>query len=101
MLPQTAPKFNTVDLDPGQHRIVTTHLFGLTPADIRRARLVARLHELGPRPILELLTEVALEHHLGDDIEVRLERYGRLDPRTVALVGGRRLPKPSLLAVPR
>jgi len=45
--------------------------------------LAARLHALGPRPLFELLREL----DAGADLGSRLERYARLDPHLVHLLG--------------
>ena len=66
-----------------------------TGADaVRVARQVGRLHALGPRPLLEFLTEIAGDELVRADIETNLGRYARLDPGIVALLDGRRLKLP-------
>ena len=45
--------------------------------ELRFERDVAHLHRLGPRPVAELLRELADVHGLANDIEVRLARYAR------------------------
>ena len=55
-----------------------------TAADaVRVMRQVHHLHNLGPRPLLEFLTELAVDLIVRDDIEHLLVRYGRLDPALV------------------
>jgi hypothetical protein len=51
---------------------------------VRLQRLVARLHALGPRPMYELVRELAA----GADLFDRLEVYSRLDPHIVRALGG-------------
>jgi hypothetical protein len=57
-------------------------------SDLRFRYLTARLHQLGPRPIGELLLEVAA----GRDLITALEEDAALDPRTMAIVGARDWP---------
>jgi hypothetical protein len=56
--------------------------------DPRFHRLTEHLHRLGPRPVGELLLEVAA----GRDLIDALERYAVLDPASVARLGGRDWP---------
>jgi hypothetical protein len=58
----------------------------------RFEHLVERVHTLGPRPIGELLAEIATatgEHALIADL---VEAYAALDPEIVRAVGGDRFP---------
>ena len=53
-------------------------------SDLRRDRLVRRLHRLGPRPISEYLKElVCNDDGLQADALFLLEKYGALDPELV------------------
>jgi hypothetical protein len=56
--------------------------------DPRFHRLCERLHGLGPRPLGDLLLEVAE----GRDLLEVLEEYSRLDPFRVTRLGGRDWP---------
>jgi hypothetical protein len=56
--------------------------------DLRFRRLTERLHRLGPRPLGELLIEVAA----GDDLLDTLERNTRHSPKFVRYVGARDWP---------
>jgi hypothetical protein len=56
------------------------------PARIRQR--AGRLHDLGPRPVAELLLEVAA----GADLWKRLERFCLLDPNVVRALGADRMP---------
>ena len=61
------------------------------PASIPRSRaylLGARIHDLGPRALAELLIEILS----GCDALARIEKYAELDPAIVAAVGARDLP---------
>ena len=49
----------------------------------------ARIHDLGPRALSELIFELAA----GADPISRIERYAALDPAIVAAVGASDLPK--------
>ncbi len=46
------------DFKPERFPILSTHFFGVDAPSERRARLVGHLHDLGARPLLELLTEI-------------------------------------------
>jgi hypothetical protein len=50
------------------------------------------VHRLGPRVLFELVDELDRVHGLGDDVDRRLERYARLDPRLLRALGGDRFP---------
>jgi hypothetical protein len=50
--------------------------------------LGARIHDLGPRALAELLIEILS----GCDALARIEKYAELDPAIVAAVGARDLP---------
>ena len=66
---------------------------------LRLARGAEHLHRLGPRAIAEFLAEGA-----GPDLAAllaRLDRYRRLHPDAVRLVGGDRFPRRLPLVVPR
>jgi hypothetical protein len=54
--------------------------------------MVDHLHRLGPRPVGELLISLAVEHSIEAEILARLERFGRLDPATVARIEARDWP---------
>ena len=56
--------------------------------DVHLQYLVARLHELGPRPLYELFRELAA----GADLFARLEIYARLNPESVRALGADVLP---------
>jgi hypothetical protein len=57
-------------------------------------RKVSRLHDLGPRPLAEILRELAEKWgaEFRRDLDSRLERYGRLPPEVVRDLGGDRFP---------
>jgi hypothetical protein len=61
----------------------------------RFRRLLERLHQLGPRPVGELLLEVAN----GRDLIEALEEYARLDPAVVEALGVRDWPTPPIARV--
>lgn len=61
--------------------------------DCNRLRyLVGKIHKLGPRPLFELLRELAS----GADLSSVLERYAKLGPLTefISHLGGDHLPPP-------
>ena len=72
---------------------------GFTAARIvgncRRQRQAVHLHNLGPRPILEALAEVAL----GADLDDVLERYSALDPDVMRKLAADRFWRPPLRRV--
>jgi hypothetical protein len=51
-------------------------------------RLASRIHELGPRPLFELLAEIASE---GEPLR-RIEAYAALDSNVVRQLGGSDFP---------
>ena len=55
--------------------------------DARFRHLIDDVHASGPRPIGELISEIATAHGIQDDVMTRLERYARLDRDTVAALG--------------
>lgn len=59
----------------------------------RFERLVKRLHRLGPRPLAELLIEIA--HRTGQSkfIADRLQAYAELDPAIVRALGADSFPQ--------
>ena len=64
----------------------------------RVARQVQHLHNLGPRPLLEFLLELAAIDEVRDDIDLLLDRYHNLSPAMVAALDARNL-KPQVFAV--
>jgi hypothetical protein len=76
-------------------RLVPGPKMKLAPIPRSRAYLLgARIHDLGPRALAELLIEILS----GCDALARIEKYAELDPAIVAAVGARDLP-PSARAV--
>ena len=66
----------------------------------RFERQIARVHALGPRPLAELLAEIAAVTGQPAIVADRLQTYARLDPEIVRAVGGDRFP-PMLLGLVR
>ena len=66
----------------------------------RFERHVVRVHSLGPRPLAELLAEIATATGQSSFIAHRLEEYARLDPELVRALGADRFP-PNVLGVVR
>ena len=58
----------------------------------RLERMVERVHALGPRPLAELLAEIATATGEPGLIADRVEAYARLDPEIVRALGGDRFP---------
>ena len=62
-------------------------------SDLRRDRLVLRLHRLGPKPVSEYLKElVGNDDGLQADALFLLEKYSALDPGIVHALGGDTFP---------
>ena len=61
----------------------------------RRQRQAVHLHDLGPRPVLEALAEVAL----GTDLDDVLDRYSGLDRDVVRELAADRFWRPPLRRV--
>ena len=82
------------------------HLTGFSPppqdlADARFRRAVVRLYDLGPRAVLEPLSEIGRARMCRVLIEQRVDAYCRLDPRVLRELGGDRLPPAPLYEVER
>ena len=58
----------------------------------RFERHVIRVHSLGPRPLAEMLIEIATATGSPDLIADRLQAYAALDAEIVRAVGGDRFP---------
>ena len=58
-----------------------------------------KLHELGPRAGLEFVLEVSEKGLRGEDLLDSLDKYCRLDLRSLQAVGGDKFPAPPLHAV--
>ena len=91
--PMTVPS----GLDPDRFPIITQHVYGISPAELRRQRQAEHLHRLGARPVLEALVEVAD----GRDLGLVLDAFAALDPDIVNAVGGADFPAPPIHAVER
>jgi Ser/Thr protein kinase RdoA (MazF antagonist) len=66
------------------------------PIDLRDARFrrdVERLHRLGPRPLAEMLAELAARRLLRTEIDALVARYARLDGAALDAAGGRGWPR--------
>ncbi len=63
-------------------------------------RMVERVHNLGPRPLAELLAKIATATGRPDIVADRLQAYARLDPDILRAVGGDIFP-PCVLGVVR
>jgi hypothetical protein len=64
-------------------------------SEARLRRDVERLHRLGPRVLLEMLTELGCSRLLRIEIECLVSRYARIDPTTLTTMGGDRIPPPA------
>ena len=60
--------------------------------DFRLRREVERLHELGPRPVFELLVELGQRFGCRTLIEQRLARFNAIPPEVLDITGGRNFP---------
>ncbi len=66
----------------------------------RLDRLIERVHALGPRPLAELLGEIATATGEPGLIADRVAAYARLDPDLVCALGGDRFPTMPLAVLP-
>ena len=73
------------------------------PDKLRRQHLAARIRQLGPRPLLELIEEVlaAVSSSYHGAIDEIIETYARLNPDLVKAIGGDRFPPGPLHIVRR
>ena len=83
-------------LDPDRFPIVTQHVYGIDPAELRLQRQAERVHALGPRPFFEFCRELAEAHDIGADMQRRLAKYARLDPALIRALGADHFPPPPL-----
>jgi len=58
--------------------------------DLRRQRLIERLHALGPKPLAFFIGDL----ERGADIDVTLERYARLPREFIAVNNGAEFDRP-------
>ena len=80
---KTEPPHPTADNFSHRPRVRSKPLDGPL-SDLRRDRLVRRLHRLGPKPVSEYLKElVGDDDGLQADALFLLEKYGALDPEIV------------------
>jgi len=63
-------------------------------------RVIERVHALGPRPLAEMLAEIATATGKPDLIADRVEAYAALDPEIVRAVGANSFPVMPLQVVP-
>jgi hypothetical protein len=76
------------------------HISELTAAVIRRQRLMQQLHECGPRPIFEILSD--LEPHypgLCFDFNEAAARYVNISPAVYRALGADQFPQPTLRGI--
>ncbi len=78
-------------LDPLIRRL-STDKDGEAVAGPRFERMVERVHNLGPRPLAELLIEIARRTGQSIFIADQLQAYAALDPEIVRFVGGDKFP---------
>ncbi len=71
---------------------VSTDKDGEALTGLHFERQVERVHNLGPRPLAELLAEIAIATGESDLIADRVEAYSRLDPAVLRAIGGDRFP---------
>lgn len=57
--------------------------------DLRLRRMTKHLCDMGPRAVAEFLDELSDNEATAERIRLRLEVYSRLNPETVAALGGR------------
>ncbi len=93
------PNFSPVD-----HPIISRHWFNVEPfrpvgklaaevvADIEFRRQVERLHAMGPRPMAEMLGELAASRNLGTVIDEMLSRYAEIPDQALNALGGHEFP---------
>ena len=65
-------------------------------ADVRFLRAVERLHDLGPRALIEFLAELGAQHLLRTEIERLVAHHAQIDDNTLVAIGGERVLAPPL-----
>jgi hypothetical protein len=72
-------------------------------AKLRRQRLIGRLHEVGPRALVELFEELfeLVPPLFHAEIDTRLQRYAALDVGLLKTIGGYEIPRVPLHVVRR
>lgn len=92
-----------IGFQPHLYPIISRHVLGLEPpyfgaacativADPQYRRHIEHLHEQGPRPVAELLAELAVEHGLQSEINAKLLRYSKISDARLDEIGGREFP---------
>ncbi len=61
-------------------------------AEPRLERMIEHVHALGPRPLAEMLAEIARSTGQPDLVVDLVEKYARLDPEIVHALGADRFP---------
>lgn len=61
-------------------------------ADLKFQRQVKKLHAMGPRPLAEMLAELAAERNIRTIIEEMLPRYTDIPDEALELAGGDEMP---------
>jgi hypothetical protein len=81
---------DAADIKTGQEQPVNTISAAKSQAlaRVRRQRQIELIHALGPRVTFELLDEIARHHHIGADLDHRLQLYCGIEPEILAAVGG-------------
>ena len=88
----SARKYNPqAQLDPLDIPTVGV-IAAMTVSDLRFQRQVARLCELGPRVVAELLAELGAERLLASLIEEKLSKYTALSEPALTIAGGHHFP---------
>ena len=97
---------------PALFPIISRHVFGIEPPSFGAAcatittkpqyrRQVEHLHEQGPRPMGELLAEIAVAHGLEADISERLARFAAIPDDALDVTDGRCFPPDPMYGVSR
>ncbi len=64
------------------------HITAAIVADVRFRRKIERLHQRGPRAVLEVFAEISAERSIGTVVDQTLDRHLAVSDQALEIVGG-------------
>ncbi len=68
-------------------------------ASVRHERNVEHVHALGPRPLYEMLAEIAIATGEPGIVADRVEAYAELNPELIRAIGANHFPPPPMVLI--